>query len=226
MLNVLFKDADFLAIDKPAGLVVHATIDRRRENLNDLVQIRFPNAILVHRLDAGTSGVVLFALNKDAARAAQTEFQKRSVAKTYLAICRGKVMSPEFAVKAYLKKKKLTKTNQIEQVFSGGDYSETRFEVLATDPQPDGTVVSLVACFPKTGRMHQIRVHLALQGAPIIGDTLYEGQKLPPEDRPFYLHAARLAWLGREVRSPLDAHFLRQIELSRLQSAALRLATI
>jgi 23S rRNA-/tRNA-specific pseudouridylate synthase len=165
---------------------------------------------------------VLFALNKDAARAAQNEFQKRTVTKTYIALCQGKPLEQEFTVKCYLKKKK-----KVEEVFSGGDFSETRFVVLASaTAAAGGSAMSLVGCWPKTGRMHQIRVHLAMQGSPIIGDTLYDGAKLGAGERPFYLHATKLCWLGREVRCPLDGFFTRQIAANRLQIAAEQLATI
>jgi len=165
-LQILYRDDDLLAIDKPAGWPVHRTV-AGRVNLHDLVRAELaPQAILLHRLDADTSGVLLFALSGPANLALSRQFAQHEVVKVYLALVAG-TPPDAFTVSDHLRSGVRGRT---VRVTSGGKSAETFFRTLAT-----GEGVALVAAWPKTGRTHQIRAHLSIEGYPLLGDRLYGG---------------------------------------------------
>lgn len=197
--EILFADDDLVAVDKPAGVLSDATRDPNRDHLGKALKrwADQPDSefLPVHRLDLGTSGVVLFARNRPSATAAMQQFQDRSVAKRYHAI----VCPPDpyswspgatFHRRSYLRHHKGTS----EEVRSGGKPAESDFTVL--DASGD---LALVDAAPKTGRTHQLRVHLAGLGAPIAGDDRYG---TGPQDR-LWLHACCLQLAHPTTNEPL-----------------------
>jgi 23S rRNA pseudouridine1911/1915/1917 synthase len=172
ILSELYRDALLLAVNKPAGLPCHATGDGRINAL-DLVADRLRQEagdatapILLHRLDVNTTGVLLFALDPGANYALARQFAEREVSKVYLALVAGS--PPEsFSVTNQLKP---GRRGRIQAVTSGGQTAETSFATLAR-----GTGFALVEARPRTGRTHQIRVHLSGAGFPLLGDLLYGG---------------------------------------------------
>lgn len=164
-LPILFEDPFLVAIDKPAGMLVHpvggadeSAMKRLRDQLGKLV---FP----VHRLDRPTSGVLLFALDKQTAGLAQQAFERRMVRKTYLAVVEG-IAPAGWSCGTPLR------TNPEDEALD----AETKFERLAVtsvSSQP----LSLLRAEPSTGRFHQIRRHLLEAGFPIIGDFRYAGME-------------------------------------------------
>jgi RluA family pseudouridine synthase len=192
MLKVLFEDEYFIVVEKPCGIPTAPTLDRKRENLFSIVQ-KFlgPGAYvgLHHRLDKDTSGIVLFTKTPEVNKAVTEMFQKHSIQKTYWAVCQ-KISQAEaraWTVKNHLRSKKdrVLKIQKTVAVKSGGDYAETDFQILQS-----GTSLHLIEARPKTGRTHQIRVHLADSGWPIAGDPLYSD-----DSRKFtrlYLHATKI----------------------------------
>ncbi len=180
-LQILFQDDHLVAINKPAGLLVHRSrvdvhaTEFALQILRDQIgQIVFP----VHRIDRPTSGVLLFALNKDAARELAVQFANRTVGKLYLAIVRGKtpqsnrwdeplVEKQDQATDGKAQKKKPAQDAITEFItlnswtvpFSAGKYPQSRY--------------SLVEARPLTGRKHQLRRHFNHMAYPIIGDTTY-----------------------------------------------------
>ena len=192
-LKVVFEDADLVVIDKPAGMVVHPAPGHHSGTLvNALLGLggtwsRTGGAErpgIVHRLDKGTSGLIVAARNDVAHRALSAQLSDRSLSRTYLAIARGVVKSQagqlEGAIGRHPKERKRM------AVVASGRFARTRYEVVERR-----RTHTLLRCDLETGRTHQIRVHLAALGHPIAGDTQYGGRRPGEPPRPM-LHAWRL----------------------------------
>ncbi len=218
-LVVLFEDEWIIAVDKPAGLPTHETKDPHRANLKRLIERHTGKAAFVHqRLDAGASGVVLFAkassVNGNLARA----FASRSVGKSYLAIVSPPAVDwpDKFAVTTPL----CVLPNGSVTVDPEGDPAETEIRVVKRSQG-----AWLIQAAPLTGRKHQIRVHLSSLGAPILGDDRY-GARTAARDR-LMLHSHELVIshprTGKRtvIRTPPPAAFRRAIEsVVRVRSVA------
>ena len=170
MLEILFSDEHYVAVNKPAGLFVHPTKLAPRETscLPKLRKQLGQEVFTIHRLDRATSGVLIFALSSDSAREMCRLFENRLVEKTYLAVCRG--FTPESGeVDRGLRENR--KKNRVDAI--------TKFvrQAVAEIPEPVGqhpsARFSLVKAYPQTGRTHQIRKHMAHISHPIVGDTNY-----------------------------------------------------
>ena len=191
-LAVLYEDDHLLAIDKPAGLVVHPTWGHRDGTLlNALLwhardwDIGHPR--LVHRLDKDTSGVLLVTKTRTAHAAVARAFQRRQVTKEYLAVVHGRPATSESRIDLPIARDPADPKRRIT-TDPAGRPAATDLELLANSANGR---FSLLRCRPTTGRTHQIRVHLAALDLPIVGDPLYG----PQEPRPFprqALHAFRL----------------------------------
>lgn len=219
--RVLLLDDAVLALNKPAGMPSHPTGSGRLDALSwasrwlrdNQGQGREP--ILLHRLDADTSGVLLLARTAEANRSLARMFAEREMSKSYLALVEGRPPA-QFAVDNYLRAGKRGRT---EAVRSGGQRAQTDFITL---DQGDG--FALVEARPKTGRTHQIRVHLAGSGYPLLGDGLYGGPKSLPGGgglvvRRHLLHARGLQFPHPDearlvtVEAPVAEDFLPLIQL-------------
>ncbi len=167
---VLYEDDWLLAIDKPAGMLVHPVGQRYAWALIGLVREMRPGVRidLSHRLDRDTSGVVLLTKHEDANRAMKDAFQSRKVSKTYQAVVRGVVPWQELAVEARLGHKEGSAVQLRRGENAEGDTALTHMKVLTRM-----AAHTLVECRPFTGRTHQIRAHLEIAGFPILGDKLY-----------------------------------------------------
>jgi RluA family pseudouridine synthase len=152
---------------------------------------------LLHRLDRQTSGCVACALDPEAYDAVRAQFEARTVDKTYLAIVKGRMRAGRQTVELNLEEKRIPSsegTRLVSVVSRSGKAASTEVEVLATS-----TAHTLVACKPHSGRLHQIRVHMAHLGFPVAGDPLYTtGARISPtaksDDRTLGLHAWKLAF--------------------------------
>jgi 23S rRNA pseudouridine1911/1915/1917 synthase len=188
MLEILFEDEWLLAVDKPAGLVVHPTYKNVAGTLLDELRERRPGAALsvVGRLDKLTSGIVVIA--KSAAAHAALQRRWPDARKEYLAIVEGCVEPEQGGIDLPLGTDPEDRRRRI--VRTDGAPSTTLYERLTyIDVGPGGR--SLLRCRPITGRRHQIRVHLAARGWPIVGDAVY-GTPLAGFPR-HALHAWRIA---------------------------------
>ena len=176
---LIFQNEYFLVIDKPSGLAsqggsnVTISIDDALYYLNNKL---FDDKVdkgfrLVHRLDRETSGVFLIAKDRSSATKLGNGFEQKQITKTYLAIVHGRPKEPSGVVANYLTK---DVKNQIQKISSCGSYAETGYNTLFFNNK-----YSLMEFEPKTGRMHQIRVHARYLGCPIVGDEkyAYEHQK-------------------------------------------------
>lgn len=211
-LAVLYEDEEILVVDKPAGLVVHPGAGTQTTTLVEgiLADRSLPQADdparpgVVHRLDKETSGVLVLAKTAGALQALKAEFAGRRVTKAYIAVAVGTIAEDEGLIDAPVARDPNRPRRMA--VRSGGRPAETEFRVLARDA---GTTLLLV--LPRTGRTHQIRVHLAYIGHPLVGDRLY-GKRGQASLR-LLLHAWRLAFThpgsGVAVRfeAPLPPEF-------------------
>lgn len=188
---ILHADNDLLIVDKPAGLLsVPGRGDDKQDCLLSRVQQAYPDALAVHRLDMSTSGLLVLARGKAMHSAMSKLFRDRLVDKTYIAVVAGLVASEQGEIDLPLICDWPNRPRQMVD-HTIGKPSLTRYRVLARDAVADATTVELE---PVTGRSHQLRVHLASLGHPILGDDLYGGAATGRAER-LLLHAARIAFV-------------------------------
>lgn len=228
---ILFETDDFVVVNKPPFL---STLEDRKEKSNLLAMAReyVPTAQVCHRLDKETSGVLAIAKNPDAYRHLSIQFEKREVTKIYHAVVDGIHNFSEQLVDAPILKQEdgTVKISKRE-----GKPAQTYFTALSSYKNH-----TLVECRPITGRMHQIRIHLSVLGAPIAGDEVYGGKpfylsqikrgfnlKKETEEQPFMkrmaLHAFSLEFADMEghnlkIQAPYQKDMqalIRQLELNR-----------
>lgn len=205
---LLFEDDNLIFVNKPADFPVEQTITGNRANLHDAVvdylwkrnpSLRNPPYVgIMHRLDRTTSGVIVFTKTRAVNKEMSEIFQSHNLTKQYLAVveapsgCAAKGQASQFTVEMFMgrvtSKSQQGKWGQLAESH-GGQYSKTDFRVLKK-LSVEGHSCLLIECSLHTGRTHQIRVHLASRGLPILGDELYGGH---PAKR-LYLHAAHLAF--------------------------------
>ena len=191
MLETIHSDEAFLAANKPTGLL---SVPGRGADKQDCLYHRvlgeFPDALVVHRLDMDTSGLVLFARSPEAQRNFGMQFERREVAKTYIAVVEGIVENNTGVVDFPLRKdmeQRLPPKHLVDCV--RGKKAITEWKVLER-----GANTTRLALFPRTGRSHQLRVHMQSIGFPIVGDPIYG----TPAER-LMLHAQTL-----EFRHPIS----------------------
>lgn len=217
VLDILLERPELVAIAKPAGVPSQPLRAGERGTIANGLVARWPEQAqlgpeaepggpaptridprdggLVHRLDIGTSGVLVAARTADAYRALRAAFGAGQIAKDYLAIVDGRPVARDCELPL------AQRGNHVVVDHTDGLPAHTTFVVeRATETH------ALVRCTARTGRMHQVRAHLAQVGAPIVGDTLYGGS---PHDAGFFLHAGRLELPGPiVVEAPLPARFV------------------
>ncbi len=186
-LPVIYEDKHCVVINKPAGLLSHSKGAFNPEATvatwlaNRTTGLAGERAGIVHRLDRGTSGVMICAKTPEALGWLQKQFSQRKVKKSYIAVSKGELAKPEAVIDMPIERN--PKRPQTFRVGVNGKAAVTEYHVLKT-----GNGRSLIELKPLTGRTHQLRVHLSQLGAPIIGDTLYGGE---PAER-LFLHAQSL----------------------------------
>lgn len=191
-LDILFKDNDILILNKPSGLLsVPGRGADKQDCLITRVQNEYPEALIVHRLDMSTSGLIIMARSKDMERTLSILFQQRNINKHYIAVVSGKV-TPDFGE---INLPLITDwPNRPKQKidFIDGKASCTRYEVLSYDEYTDSSRVKLT---PLTGRTHQLRVHMQSIGHPILADELYATQDVIEKADRLLLHASYLSFI-------------------------------
>ena len=196
-LDLIYRDDTLIVVNKPAGLLaVPGRGADKQDCLASRVQAEFPDALVVHRLDMATSGLLLFARGAEMQRRLSHLFREREVQKRYVAVVSGRLelLSGEIALPLI---RDWPNRPRQKVDFATGKPSLTRYRVLAHD---DGT--TRVELEPVTGRTHQLRVHMAAIGHPIMGDALYGGETEGRAER-LLLHASALSFAY-----PLNAEML------------------
>jgi tRNA pseudouridine32 synthase / 23S rRNA pseudouridine746 synthase len=191
-VNLIHVDDSLVVADKPEGLLsVPGRGEAGRDNLASRVQALFPDALVVHRLDMSTSGLLLFARGIEMQRRLNAAFEQRAVSKQYIAVAEGEIEGDEGQIHAPLAADWPNRPRQVVDAVNGRP-SLTHWRVISR-----GAGCTRVALSPVTGRSHQLRVHLQHLGHPIRGDELYA---------PHPIRAARLLLHAAEIgfAHPLD----------------------
>jgi len=234
--EIVFEDEEILIIDKPAGMVVNRAESVKGETVQDWVErylktlstkheirngstsspLEFARrAGIVHRLDKETSGLLIIAKTPEAFVNLQKQFKERRVEKHYLALVHGQVEPNEGEIRAPVGR--LPWNREKFGVLAGGRSARTKYKILKllnrSDLLPGQTskreeILTLLELKPKTGRTHQIRVHLKYWGHPIVADDKYAGRKTNRKDREWcprlFLHAAYLAFIHPKTNKRVE----------------------
>lgn len=227
-LVVLYEDADVIAIDKPAGMVVHAGAGHANGTLVNALLHRFGALSslggdlrpgIVHRLDRDTSGVLLVARTDRGHQSLAAQFRDRQIEKIYLALVRGRMKHREGRIVAPISRDPVRRTRMTARSASGRP-ALTEYRVLEEIEN-----MSFLEVRIGTGRTHQIRVHLASIGHPVAGDRLYGAPAEPSLGR-FFLHAHRIRFRSPAVFDAVTVESPLAPELAEfLKSAARSLRT-
>ncbi|MBM3184394.1 MAG: RluA family pseudouridine synthase, partial [Chlamydiae bacterium] len=198
--SILFEDENLLIVDKPIGWV--CSEENCRETFG-------PKLSLVHRLDKETTGVLVLAKNEKSRKECMALFAEKEVEKEYVALVDGVFLKDEEVVENYLIRKRTLHGQTIWGSGPKGLYAMTRFQRISS-----GQNATFVRCLPVTGRTHQIRVHLAEKGHPILIDRQYASrfQSKITAVRPL-LHAKRIQLMGVEVEAPMPQDLEKAVKL-------------
>lgn len=224
-LDIVFENEDLLVINKPAGMVVHPAAGHASGTLVNAVLGYAPNLEgiggeerpgVVHRLDKETSGLILLAKNERAHRWLQDQFRLRKVEKTYLALVDGHPPTPTGRVEAPIGRDAVHRKKMAITTPGKGREAISEYKTIESFSHH-----ALLEFHPLTGRTHQIRLHCAFLGCPIVGDTVYGRKKPTVEIGRHFLHAWRLKIVlpgetkARLFEAPLPAELTAVLERLR-----------
>ena len=207
--EVVFEDDSVIVVSKPSGLIVHpgsgtangTLVNGLAAQFPDLREIGDPTRLgLVHRLDKGTSGLLIVARTPEALENLKFQMQERHVHRQYFAIVAGHVESNKGVVDAPLGRD--PKNPLKRAVINSGKYARTHYEIDQKYESP--FKVSMLNCRLETGRTHQIRVHLAAIGHPVLGDELYGGRTSFNIENRLALHAQMLTFLHPKTKNLMN----------------------
>jgi 23S rRNA pseudouridine1911/1915/1917 synthase len=231
-LNVLYEDEHLLAVNKAAGMVVHPGVGTGEDTLVHALLAHCAGGLsgvggverpgIVHRLDKGTSGVLLVAKNDAAHRGLSEQFAGRQLRKEYLALVAGVPRLRSGMIERAISRHPVHRERMT--VGEGGRPARTDWEIV----EAFGGRAALVRCRIHSGRTHQIRVHLKSIGHPLIGDTTYGWKADPhlPDPGRVMLHAERIAFLHPVTARPLDLRAPLPADFTNLLATLRALSTI
>ena len=232
-INILYEDPYLLAVDKPAGMVVHPAAGHERGTLVNALLFHRPELSgvggerrpgIVHRLDRDTSGVLLIAKTDPTHRALSEMFKQRQIRKEYLALVFGAPEPPVGKIETLIGRSPSHRKKMSARVIKGR-IASTSYRVLSTND-----LLSLLCVEIQTGRTHQIRVHMAHLGHPVVGDLVYGQRKRASEEfgaKRQMLHAWRLKFVHPitfetlEIESPIAEDFSAVVQRAGLSLASL-----
>lgn len=216
-LKIINETADYIVVDKPAGLVVNRSQTTKDPTVQDMVEEEAPNLYdteelsgtdfslrsgIAHRLDKDTSGLLLIAKTPEFFEFILKEFKERRVEKGYKAVVHGEIPNPIIEINAPIKRSPRDPMKMA--VVAEGKDAFTRIELEKTKTLHELTY-SLVSCFPKTGRTHQLRVHLSALNNYIAGDRIYCPRNLLEQDKNTFgrmmLHAFHIKFFDPKLDS-------------------------
>lgn len=238
-IGVLYEDDDLLVLDKPAGITVNKSDTTvGQETVQDWLENKritntqwqgadkesdfYKRCGIVHRIDKETSGILLVAKNIQAFENLQKQFKDRVIKKTYLALVHGKVVPEKGEISVPVER--LPWDRKKFGVLAGGKEAVTKYCVLSIFKlifsKSKVEDVTLLELNPKTGRTHQIRVHLKYFNHPIFADFLYAGRKTAREDRKIlgrvFLHAHKISFLHPKTNKQINIESPLPLELSQI----------
>ena len=211
-LDVIYEDDDLAAINNPAGMVVHPAVGHTQGTLVNALLSRWPQvafvggegrAGIIHRLDKETSGIILIAKTEIARLNLMAQFAKRTVQKRYLALIEGEPDTQTGSIEAPLDRDPVLRKKM--KVVKGGREALTMYQVLENYSH-NNTSFTLIECFPKTGRTHQIRVHMAFIKHPIVGDTIYGRHRQSIKMSRHFLHAESITLTLPSTNESITLH--------------------
>lgn len=198
-LKVLYEDRHLMIVDKPAGLLTLPTTERERDTLLDragrYLSIRYgtrPYVGIVHRLDKDTSGAIALARSPAAGRALQAMFKEHNIERQYLSVVEGSVRKQTGTVDLALVTDRGDLRRGVSREPGEGRRAVTHFQVI----ERFGPVASLIALWLETGRTHQIRIHMAEMGHPVVGERVYRPKTQPRCKASFHRQALHAQTLG------------------------------
>ena len=220
-LEVVYEDSDLAVINKPAGLVVHPAPGNLEHTLVNAAMHRFKTLSsvnparpgIVHRLDKETSGLLVIARNNQAHQNLAKQFAEHSIKRRYIALVEGKVEFDEDVIEVPIGRHPRKRKNMSVGYGPESKYARTRYRTISRSEK-----FSLLELEPFTGRTHQLRVHLAFLGHPILGDSKYGKEK---SFKRLGLHAKSIGFIhprtGKfiEFSSPLPEEFLAYLEKNK-----------
>lgn len=226
-LDVRYEDSDLIVLNKPAGMVVHPSLGHEAGTLVNALLAHCPDLGgvggerrpgIVHRLDKDTSGLIVAAKHDQALWYLQNQFKQRTVTKVYLALVHGTLQPPEALIDAPIGRDPRSRQKMAVVSTTRGDArpAQTAFRALTYY-----TNYTYVECRPHTGRKHQLRVHLAYIGFPVVGDLIYGRRKDPLGLKRHFLHAAELTF--RRLSDDAVVHITSELP-EELQTALDQLA--
>lgn len=245
-IKIIFEDDDFIVIEKPSGIVVNKAESAKDETVQDWAEkklqiqnseFRIQNEAqsleeefvsrggVVHRLDKETSGILLIAKNPKSFENLKNQFKNRQIEKEYIALSHGEIKPKEGIIDAPVGRLPYNRTRF--GVLAGGRDAVTKYKVITIYRLPStNEMLTYLELFPKSGRTHQIRVHLKHINHPIFADPLYAGRKVSRNDRKYlprlFLHASKITFKNMKDESvtfesalPQDLkNFLNVLDLS------------
>lgn len=201
-LDIVFKDNDLLILNKPSGLLsVPGRGEDKQDCLATRVQAKYPEALIVHRLDMSTSGLIIMARSKEMERTMSILFQQRNIRKYYIAVVAGKV-EPDFGE---INLPIITDwPNRPKQKidFLNGKTSRTQYKVISYNERMNCTRIKLI---PITGRSHQLRVHMQSIGHAILADELYATDDIITKADRLLLHASYVSFVHPITHNLIEA---------------------